>query len=158
MRTLSRLLVPFARFLSPLAAAGLIVTGVAGGERTASAQVARPDPAAQLARVVPSVPVARVVPAAPAVKVGPVVAPAHAARPAPAVQVAPVARAVSPAPSVTLASVMQSAPVTQVTTAVPKEYRVWSPGYWGVCPCEYRKAHPEMGGIYVPEWLPGRSP
>jgi hypothetical protein len=155
MRTLPRFLVPFARFVSPLVAAGVVVTGVAGGERTASAQVERPDPAAQLARVVPALPVARVVPA-PVVKVGPVVAPAPAARPAPAVQVAPVARAVPPAPSVTLATVMQSAPVAQVTTAVPKEYRVWSPGYWGVCPCEYRKAHPEMGGIYVPEWLLGR--
>jgi hypothetical protein len=49
---------PVFRFLAPLAAAGLVMTGVAGGERTASAQevvmVAPPAPRVELVTVAPS--------------------------------------------------------------------------------------------------------
>jgi hypothetical protein len=51
------LLKPMVRFLAPLAAAGLVMTGVAGGERTASAQVvmvAPPAPRVELVSVAPS--------------------------------------------------------------------------------------------------------
>ena len=57
MGSMGLVLKPMLRFLAPLAAAGLVMTGVAGGERTASAQVvmvAPPAPRVELVSVAPS--------------------------------------------------------------------------------------------------------
>jgi hypothetical protein len=59
MRSIILILQPLVRFLVPLAAAGLVITGVAGGERTASAQeeivsIAPPAPRVELVSSRPS--------------------------------------------------------------------------------------------------------